>query len=103
MQQMNVVNVKAQEGNYVAFDYKRAAEGEEQGVYQADNSTNLSKVVNKVGSGTGLFGKDELTHLVSTVRQQWDESQKKYQYQVQSYSSQNEYFVIDVGRNLSKS
>lgn len=42
----------------------------------------------KGAQGLGLAAQQsELSHLVTTVRQEWDRNQQTYQYQLQSYSS----------------
>ena len=51
-----------------------------------------------------VFQQDmELTHLVSTLRQEYDPHSKTYQYQMQSYSSLNEFFVVDLGTQIKGS
>lgn len=44
----------------------------------------------------------ELNYLVSSIRQEWDPMTQVYQYQLQSYTSKNEYFIFDIGSVINK-
>jgi hypothetical protein len=51
--------------------------------------------------GAGLVSQQpELTHLVTTIRQEWDKDLQTFQYQLQSFTNNNEYFIIDLGTHL---
>ena len=53
--------------------------------------------------GAGLVSQlPELTHLVTNIRQEWDKSTQTFQYQLQSYTNNNEYFMIDLGTHLDQ-
>jgi hypothetical protein len=59
--------------------------------------------LNKAATGAGLLSQEpELNYLVSSIRQEWDPMTQVYQYQLQSYTSKNEYFIFDIGSVINK-
>lgn len=104
--QMNVKNVEAE----VRFKYNEAKDfqqnADEGGSYLKDvqeTAGGISTMIKQAGTNAGLIGQgEEYNHLVSFIRQEWDSQLQTYQYQLQSYSSFNEYFIIDIGRKLGE-
>lgn len=111
LQQMNVKNVEAE----IRFRYNEAAEQSQQVsqsqnessaalfTEQMDNSTGISTLINKAAAGAGILAQTpHYNCIVSSLRQEWDPQLQAFQYQLQTYTSKNEYFIIDIGTRLGE-
>lgn len=67
-----------------------------------DTNEGIMNKMYKSAANLGLASVHEVSHLVSTVRQEWDKQSKTYQYQLCSYNSANMFFVIDLGTHLEE-
>jgi hypothetical protein len=108
LMQMNVKNVEAE----VRFKYNDAKDYQPnvddgvQGSFFKDaqeTAGGIGTIIKQAGTNAGLLCQaEEYNHLVSFIRQEWDSQLQTYQYQLQSYSSFNQYFIIDIGRKLGE-
>lgn len=96
---MNVKNVEAE----IRFKYNEASQSSQSGEdkeYTADEG-GISNLISKAATTTGLIAQQpEISHLVSTIRQEFDSQMQTYQYQMHSYTSRNEFFIIDIGSKI---
>ena len=63
----------------------------------------IEQLMSKGALGTGLVSQPpELTHLVTNIKQEWDSNTQSYKYQLQSFTNNNDYFIVDLGTNIDQ-